>query len=147
MAAKSFKYRLEKVLELKRQREEEEKKKLKQLMDLEAHERAVKVQLETTLFNVQEELKTRRLSGLLNIEELRWYPQHIKSLEQKIKVQELRLQEIAAKIMERKGYEKHKEKTKEAWQFELDQAEARLLDELATVKFARESAARQLEAE
>lgn len=158
MAQKGFKYRLEKVLELKRQREEEEKKKLKQLMDLEAHERAIKIQLETTLVNVQEELKTRRLSGLLNIEELRWYPQHIKSLEQKIKVQELRLIEIAAKIieqrenvakavMERKGYEKHKEKTKEAWQFELDQTEARLLDELATVKFARESAARQLEAE
>lgn len=153
MASKSFKYRLQMVLNQKLKAEDEEKKKLKALMDLEAHERAVKVQLETTLANVHEELKTKRLSGFLVIEELRWYPQHIKNLEQKIKNQELRLQEIAIKIieqrealakatLERKAFEKHKEKCKEDWQIEQDQVEARLLDELATLKFARDAASR-----
>ena len=156
MPPKSFKYRLEMVLVTKRKQEEEEKKKLKALLDLEAHERQVKAQLEATLANVHEELKTRRLSGFLNIEELRWYPQHIKTLEQKIKYQELRLQEIAIKIieqrevlakatLERKAFEKHKEKAREDWQFEVDQAEARMLDELATLKFARDAAARATE--
>ncbi len=153
MASKSFKYRLQMVLTQKIKAEDEEKKKLKALLDLEAHERAVKVQLETTLANVHEELKTKRLSGFLVIEELRWYPQHIKNLEQKIKQQELRLQEIAIKIieqrealakatLERKAFEKHKEKCKEDWQIEQDQVEARLLDELATLKFARDAASR-----
>ena len=153
MASKSFKYRLQMVLTQKIKAEDEEKKKLKALLDLEAHERAVKVQLETTLANVHEELKTKRLSGFLVIEELRWYPQHIKNLEQKIKQQELRLPEIAIKIieqrealakatLERKAFEKHKEKCKEDWQIEQDQVEARLLDELATLKFARDAASR-----
>ena len=151
---KRFVYRLQKVLEFKIKKEDEEKEKLAKLMQEEEHERMVKAQLEQTLASVHLELKTKRLSGALNIAELRWFPQHIKNLENKIKYQELRLQELAIKIveqraalmkaaMERQAYEKHKEKSHDDWKAELAAEEARLLDELATIKFARDLRNRQ----
>lgn len=149
MPPKRFRYRLEKVLEIKRKAEEDEKHKLAALRQEKAHEEQVKVQLEQTLENVHLELKTKRLSGQLNINELRWFPQHIKNLEGKIKYQELRIKELEIRIeeqiqalakamMERKAYEKHKENSYEAWLKEVDAEEARLIDELATIKFARD---------
>jgi len=148
MPPKRFRYRLEKVLEMKLRKEEEEKEKLGKLRQELEHERQVKAQLEQQLENVHLELKTKRLSGMLNINELRWFPQHIKNLEGKIKYQELRIQELLIKIeeqtqalakamQERKAYEKHKEQSHQAWVAEVDAEEARLIDELATIKFAR----------
>jgi len=153
---KRFRYRLEKVLELKRRREEEERDKLAQLRREQAQERQYKADREQELVNVHVELKTKRLSGALNINELRWFPQHIKNLEAKIKYHELRIQELEIKIeeqtqnlakamMERKAYEKHKEQSKAAFDAEIEAEEARLLDELATIKFARDMAKQQVE--
>ncbi|MGE0489006.1 MAG: flagellar export protein FliJ [Vulcanimicrobiota bacterium] len=150
MPPKKFKYRLEKVLEFKVKREEEEKEKLAKLLEQEAYEKQVKAQLEQTLRDVRLTLKTKHLSGSLNMEELRFYPAHIKNLENKIKSQELRLRELAIRIIEqrkallkaaqeKKVYEKHKEKCQEEWVAEMDAVEARLIDELATIKFAREA--------
>jgi flagellar protein FliJ len=149
MPPKRFRYRLEKILEFKRKAEEDEKQKLAQLRKEKAHEEQVKAQLEQDLVNVHVELKTKRLSGALNINELRWFPQHIKNLENKIKYQELRIRELEIKIeeqiqalaramQERKTYEKHKENCHEAFIKEVEAEEARLLDELATIKFARD---------
>lgn len=156
MPPKRFRYRLEKVLELKRRREEEERDKLAQLRREQAQERQHKADREQELVNVHVELKTKRLSGALNINELRWFPQHIKNLEAKIKYHELRIQELEIKIeeqtqnlakamMERKAYEKHKEQSKAAFDAEIEAEEARLLDELATIKFARDMAKQQVE--
>lgn len=158
MPPKRFVYRLEKVLEMKRKKEEEEQEKLVKLRQQEEHERQVKAHLEQTLENVHLELKTKRLSGQLNINELRFFPTHIKNLENKIKYQELRLQELAIMIVEQKAavtkafqersaYEKHKEKCHQEWVAEIEAEEARLLDELATIKFARDARNRQAEAE
>ena len=148
MPPKRFRYRLEKVLEMKLRKEEEEKEKLGKLRQELERERQVKADLEQQLENVHIELKTKRLSGMLNINELRWFPQHIKNLEGKIKYQELRIQELLIKIeeqtqalakamQERKAYEKHKEQSHQAWVAEVEAEEARLIDELATIKFAR----------
>lgn len=151
MPPKKFRFRLEKMLEMKRKKEEEEQQKLMALRKEKAMEIQRKAELEQELVNVHVELKTKRLSGRLNINELRWFPQHIKNLEGKIKYQELRIQELEIKIeeqtqalakamMERKGYEKLKENAKAAFDAEIEAEEARLLDELATIKFAREMA-------
>lgn len=156
MPPKSFKYRLEKVLEFKRKAEDDEKQKLAKLRQEKAREEQLKIQLEQQLEQVHVDLKTKRLSGQLNMDELRWFPQHIKNLEGKIKYQELRIQELEIKIeeqtqalakamQERKAYEKHKENSHAAWVAEMDAIEAQLLDELATIKFAREMAARAAE--
>ncbi|MEW6281535.1 MAG: flagellar export protein FliJ [Candidatus Eremiobacterota bacterium] len=158
MPPKRFRYRLEKVLELKRKREEEEKEKLGKLLQEEAYEKQVKAQLEATLAQVQIELREKQREGSLNVNDLRFYPRHVKNLEDKIKYQELRLQELAIRIVEqrenllkaaqeRKMYEKHKEKSQEEWQAEMDHEEAKMIDELATIKFAREQATGQGQSE
>jgi len=148
VASKSFKYRLQKVLEFKEKQEEEEGKKLAQLKQQEEHERQVKAQLEQKLVEVQASLRQKQAAGTILVEELRFYPGHIKNVENQIKNQELRLQELAIRIreqrnalkkaaQERQVYEKHKEKCQEEWQAEVDRAEAIMLDELATINFAR----------
>jgi len=149
MPPKAFKFRLEQMLEMKRKKEEEEQNKLIMLRRELAQEFKNKADREQELVNVQEELKTKRLQGMLNIAELQWYPQHVKNLQAKIKYHELRIQELEIKIeeqkqavakamMERKAYEKLKENQKAAFEAEIEAAEARLLDELATIKFARD---------
>ena len=149
MPPKAFKFRLEQMLEMKRKKEEEEQNKLIMLRRELAEEFRLKAETEQKLVNVQLELKTKRLTGAVNIAELRFFPQHIKNLEAKIKYHELRIQELEIKIeeqkqavakamMERKAYEKLKENQKAAFEAEIEAAEARLLDELATIKFARD---------
>ena len=158
MASKRFVYRMEKVLEMKCRKLEEEQEKLAKLRQQKEHEMMVKAQLEQTLADVHIELKTKRLSGALNMAELRFYPQHVKNLENKIKYQELRIQELQIKIkeqevavakayQEKQAYEKHREKSHAEWLAEVEAEEARMLDELATIKFAREQAAKFAEAE
>ena len=148
MAQKKFVYRLQKILEFKEKKEEEEKEKLAKLMDQLEHEKRVKAQLEQKLVEVQQVLRQKQAAGTLNVEELRFYPGHIKNIKNQIRNQELRLQELAIRIkeqrnalmkaaQERQVYQKRKEKCQEEWQAEMDRAEAIMLDELATINFAR----------
>lgn len=148
MAQKKFVYRLQKILEFKEKKEEEEKEKLAKLMDQLEQEKRVKAQLEQKLVEVQQVLRQKQAAGTLNVEELRFYPGHIKNIKNQIRNQELRLQELAIRIkeqrnalmkaaQERQVYQKHKEKCQEEWQAEMDRAEAIMLDELATINFAR----------
>src|SRR4051812_23618236 len=117
MPPKAFKFRLEQMLEMKRKKEEEEQNKLIMLRRELAQEFQFKADREADLVKVHEELKTKRQTGAVNIAELRFFPQHIKNLEAKIKYHELRIQELEIKIeeqkqavakamMERKAYEK-----------------------------------------
>ncbi len=151
MPAKRFVYRLQKILEFKEKKEEEEGKKLNALIQQEAAERQKKAMLEQKLVDTQATLRNKQANGTLNVEELRFYPGHIKNIEAQIKNQELRLQELAIRIreqrnallkaaQERQVYQKHKEKCQEEWQAEIDMAEAIMLDELATLNFARNKA-------
>jgi flagellar export protein FliJ len=151
MPPKKFVYRLQKILEFKEKKEEEEGKKLNALIQQEAAERQKKAMLQQKLVDTQAVLRQKQASGTLNVEELRFYPGHIKNIEAQIKNQELRLQELAIRIreqrnalmkaaQERQVYQKHKEKCQEEWQAEMDMAEAIMLDELATLNFARNKA-------
>lgn len=152
MANPRFVYRLQKILEFKEKKEEEEKEKLAKLMEQEVYERQVKAQLEQKLIDTQAVLRQKQAAGTLDVEELRFYPGHIKNIKNQIRNQELRLQELAIRIreqrnalmkaaQERQVYEKHKEKCREAWQEEMDRVEAIMLDELATINHARKQRA------
>ncbi len=154
MAQAKFRYRLEKVLEFKIQKEDEEKEKLGKLMELKAYEESVLAQLHVKRQATEAELREKQSLGMLNVDELRFYPQFIKQLETQIEQQILRLEEVERQIViqrgallkaaqERKVYEKHREKSQEEWQKEQDMIEAQLIDELATIKFAREQAMRE----
>jgi flagellar FliJ protein len=156
MAQKKFKYRLQKILEFKEKQEEEEKEKLAKLLELEAQEKIKLAQLKQMLLDVQAELRHKQATGRLAVEELRYYPGHIKNIKMKIRNQELRLKEIAIKIIEqrkallhaaqqRQVYEKHKEKSEEIWKAEEARKEAVMLDELATINFARQQREKAME--
>lgn len=149
MAKQNFKYRLQKILEFKEKKEEEEKEKLAKLMEQLEYEKQVKAQLEQKLIDVQTVLREKQAAGTLDVEELRFYPGHIKNIKNQIRNQELRLQELAIRIreqrhallkaaQERQVYEKHREKCEEEWAAELARKEAIMLDELATINFARQ---------
>ncbi len=150
MAQAKFRYRLQKILEIKIKAEDDEKEKLAKLLAQVEHEKQVKAQLQAKLAAVRVELKERQQNGTLDIQGLRFFPQHIRYLENQIVNQDLRLKELDIRVaeqrqnllkaaQERKTYEKHKESSREAWMAEQDAAEAKMLDELATLKFARES--------
>jgi flagellar export protein FliJ len=151
MPPKKFVYRLQKILEFKEKKEEEEGKKLNALLQMEIQEKEKLALLKQKLLDTQATLRAKQANGTLNVEELRYYPGHIKNIEGQIKNQELRLQELAIRIreqrnalmkaaQERQVYQKHKEKCREEWQAEIDMAEAIMLDELATLNFARNKA-------
>lgn len=151
MAQPRFRYRLEKILELKIKAEDDEKEKLAALLQEEEREKLVKQELLNKLASVRVELKERQHDGTLDINALRAFPQHIKYLENQIVNQDLRLRELAIRIkdqrdnlmqaaQERQAYEKNKEKNREKWTAEMDAKEATMLDELATIKAAREVA-------
>ena len=138
MAQPRFRYRLQQVLELKIKAEDEEKEKLAKLIQLQAEELKIKAQLEAKLVQLGEELRARQANGTLDINQ--------------IVNQELRLKEIAIRIaqqrenlmraaQERQAYEKNKETSKERWTAEMEQAESKMLDELATLKSARGASA------
>ena len=152
MAQPRFRYRLQQVLELKIKAEDEGKEKLAKLIQLQAEELKIKAQLEAKLVQLGEELRARQANGTLDINQLRFFPQHIEFVKNQIVNQELRLKEIAIRIaqqrenlmraaQERQAYEKNKETSKERWTAEMEQAESKMLDELATLKSARGASA------
>lgn len=149
MGQKRFRYRLQQILDLKIQAEEDEKEKLAKLIQEQEQERQVKAQLEAKLVQIREELYVRQHNGTLDVNSLRFFPQHIEFVKGQIVNQELRLKEMAIRInqqrdnllkaaQERQSYEKSKEKAKEKWEAEIEQEENKMLDELATLKYARD---------
>ncbi|MGN0013624.1 MAG: flagellar export protein FliJ [Candidatus Bruticola sp.] len=152
MAQKRFRYRLQQILELKIQAEEDEKEKLAKLIQQQENERQIKAQLEQKLVSIREELKVRQANGTLDINQLRFFPQHIEFVKGQIVNQELRIKELTIRIaqqrealmkaaQERQSYEKNKEKSQEKWLAEIEQEENKMLDELATLKYARDPSA------
>lgn len=152
MAQKRFRYRLQQILELKIQAEEDEKEKLAKLIQQQENERQIKAQLEQKLVSIREELKVRQANGTLDINQLRFFPQHIEFVKGRIVNQELRIKELTIRIaqqrealmkaaQERQSYEKNKEKSQEKWLAEIEQEENKMLDELATLKYARDPSA------
>ena len=150
MAQKRFRYRLQQILDLKIQAEEDEKEKLAKLLQKQEEEKAIKAQLEQKLVQIRVELKEKQANGTLDINALRFFPQHIEFVKGQIVNQELRLKEIAIRIaqqrenllkaaQERQSYERNKEKNHEKWLAEIEQEENKMLDELATLKYAREA--------
>jgi flagellar protein FliJ len=148
MGRKRFRFKLQSVLELKIKLEDEEKRKLADLIALQAREEQVLYQLQQQRAAMILEFKEKQCGGI-NVTELQMYSYTIEKLKNDIINQQLRLREIAIRIeeqrqrlieatQEKKIYEKLKEKQQEAWLAEEEYEEKKLIDELATIKFARE---------
>ena len=150
MGNPKFVYRLQRVLEIAVRKEDEEKEKLAKVLQEEEREKQVKVELQQQLAGTINSLRQRQEEKSLDISALQTYPARIKFLENKIISQDLRIREMAIKVseqrknlmkaaQERQKYEKHKESSREKWQAEIDAKEATMLDELATLKYARQA--------
>jgi len=149
MGRKRFVYKLQSVLDLKQKLEDEEKRKLADLMQLQAREEQVLKNLQYTRAQRIQEFKEKQCQGGINVTELQMYAYTIEKLKNDIINQQLRLKEIAIMIEEqrqnlikatqqRKIYEKLKENKQKIWLEEEEYEEKKLIDELATIKYARE---------
>lgn len=151
MPPKRFVFRLQTVLNVKEKAEEEEKKKFGDLIQLLAREEARLRQLQQQLVETMALQKQKLQSGQgMSPDELQRIQYFKKKLEKDIEAQKLRIKEVEAALerqrlalieamKERKTLEALKEQQLEAFNKEIDEEEAKLIDELATLKYARDA--------
>ncbi len=149
--AKSFKFKLQSVLDLKIKNEDDEKRKLADVMQLQAREEQTLVALQNRRAFLISELKKKQGEGAINVTELQMYSRAVEKLKNDIISQQLRLKEIAIMLeeqrnrllmatQEKKIYEKLKEKQHQAYIDEEEYKDKQTIDELATLKFAKPKA-------
>jgi len=148
MPARTFKFKLQTVLDHKQKQEEEEQRELVRRKDILAKEERRLKRLKDIQETRKRELAEKSAQGLLNVEEIQMYHQFQKRLSAEISAQSIRVQQAQADVewqreklleamKERKTYEKLKEKHYQAWLAETEAEERKLLDEIATTKFDR----------
>lgn len=146
--AKKFKFKLQSVLDIKIKNEDDEKRKFADVMQLQAREEQVLAQMHQKRTRLVSELKEKQGAGGINITELQIYSRGIERVKNDIISQEIRLREIAIMLeeqrrilieatQEKKIYEKLKENQHKAYVEEEEFAERLLIDELATLKYAK----------
>lgn len=146
--AKGFKFKLERIMNLKIEEEEEEKKKLvairKKLKEAQDHLQYLKD------FCIQMEAQLReKQKGTVKIHEIQLLHNHIRKVkeqdipQQMILIQQIQIEEqeqfnkyMEARI-EVKKFEKLKEKARKEYEEKELQEEAKLIDEIATIAAAR----------
>jgi flagellar FliJ protein len=149
---KRFIFRLEMVLGVKIKKEEEEKRKLgERIAELKEAEQVL-VNLQAALVDNRQRLKNAQVTGqYLSIDELKRITNYIKKLDKDIEYQkvvvkqreeavELQRMALLEAAREKKTLEMLKEQQYNDWVKEVEEDEARTLDELATLKYAREGA-------
>lgn len=150
MAVKRFKYRLQKLLEQKIKEEDDEKKKLGQIIERRKQAELYLQHLINTLTNERQELRDKQMSGKIFVNEVLMFHVHFKKLDRDIAQQRIVIQRIDMEIeeqkevvrkamQERKTFEKHKEKKHEEFIQEMDLEEQKFIDELATIRHGKES--------
>lgn len=146
MRPKTFKFRLQSVLEFKEKIEEDEKRELARLKEIQKREEEHLNYLKSLKVHRSLELMQKSAQGILNVEELQRYHLHIEKLKEDIAQQEIKLQQIAMEVeqqrlklleatKEKKTYEKLKEKHYEEFLKEVEDEERKLIDELATTRY------------
>lgn len=152
MPPKRFVFRLQTVLEVKERQEEEEKKKLSELIAWQRQEEQILAQMVHKEQDTRQRLKDKQEAGqYLEVDELKRISYFLKKIAADIEAQKAKLVEIARRIeeqrqalikaaQEKKTLEMLKEQHHHEWLREIEEEEARFLDELATLKYARDGA-------
>jgi len=145
---KSFKFRMQSILDHKQDLEDKEKEKLAKILQRLDQAQKYLAGLEYKKEVTRLELKEKQRAGELDINTLRIYNQYLKKLDQDILNTKLLIEQIKAEereqrqnllkaAQERQTFEKLKEKHREQFDAEVAEKERKLIDELATIKFAR----------
>lgn len=148
MAQKTFKFKLQNVLDYKKDLEDKEKEKLARILAELEKAIAYKQMLEQKRVQAKVELKEKQKAGGIDVNQLRFYTNYLKKLDRDILQAAMLIEQIKARereqrlalleaVKERKKYEKVKEKHKEEFDAEEADKERKLIDELATIKAAR----------
>jgi flagellar FliJ protein len=148
MPPKRFIFKLQSVLDLKLKKEDEEKKELARLFAVQEEENRKLEMLIRKEAMTKEEMKEKQREGGVDVDELKRYLFYLKRLQSDIENQKILLQKIAIQIenqrqvlikasQERQIYEKLKEKRQDEFNAEIEEEERKLIDELATQKYAR----------
>lgn len=149
MPPKSFKFRLQNILDYKQKREDEEKEKLAKLMQALSAEEKVLSNFQHMLAREKEEYREKQRVGTLNLDELKMYHAYIKKIENDIVFQTQKIQKLKVEIenqrqqllkatQEKKVFEKLKDKHHEDFVKEIEEEERKMIDELATVRYKKE---------
>ena len=136
------------ILEHKQDLEDKEKEKLAKILQKLQQAKDYLASLERKRETTKLELREKQKAGALNINELKIYNQFLKKLDRDIIDARLLIEQIKAEEREqrkallkaaqdRQAFEKLKEKKKEEFDQEEAEVERKLIDELATIKFAR----------
>lgn len=150
MPARTFKFRLQTVLEYKIRCEENEQRILAEKKAILAREEHRLQTLKIFKDARQHELSEKSQKGLLDIEELKRYHEQQKQLVRQIAAQEIKVQQASADVelqrlklleatKEKKTMEKLKEKHHADYLIEVAAEEQKFIDELATTRYDRES--------
>lgn len=145
---KSFKFSMQTILEHKQDLEDKEKEKLAKILQKLQQAKDYLASLERKRESTKLELREKQKAGALNINELKIYNQFLKKLDRDIIDTRLLIEQIKAEEREqrkallkaaqdRQAFEKLKEKKKEEFDQEEAEVERKLIDELATIQFAR----------
>lgn len=148
MPPKSFKFRLQTVLEFRQKREDEEQEQLARRKAEVAEEEGRLTALRARQEDATGEFRAKQQAGGLDVDELKRYHTYLKTLAGEIRAQQQRLvaaeqavevqREILLKAsQERKILEKLKDQHREVFYKALDLEEAKMLDELATLRYQR----------
>jgi flagellar FliJ protein len=150
MPPKKFIFRLQTVLEVKERQEEEEKRKLADLMAWQKEDERILAAMKQKEAETKQRLKDKQQAGeWIEVEELKRISYFLKKVAGDIVAQNNKLMEIARRIeeqrevlikaaQERKTLEMLKEQHYHEYITEVEEEERKLLDELATLKYARE---------
>lgn len=148
MAQKSFKFRLQTILNYKQDIEDQEKEKLAKILAELEQAISYKHHLEMQKDQARLELREKQKAGGIDVGSLRFYTNYLKKIDNDIieatlNIERIRFREkeqrqaLLKAAQDRQAYEKLKEKHKEEFEAEEAEKERKLIDELATIKFAR----------
>jgi flagellar protein FliJ len=148
MSPKSFKFRLQSILDYKQDLEDKEKEKLAKILQELEQAKNYKRMLEQRKVQAQAELKEKQKVGGIDVNQLKFYTNYLKKLDKDILYTAVMIEQIKARereqrqallkaAQERQTYEKLKEKHKEEFDEEEAEIERKLIDEMATIGFAR----------
>jgi flagellar FliJ protein len=150
LATRVFKFRLEKVLDMRLQREKLLSKQYQELLAQAERERRFLLELQELQAERREEL-ARKQRGSVEVQEVMNYFTYLEALAERIEEQVIRVreaeeraeearQELLRASQERKAVEKLKEQQFEAWRKEQLRVEGVFLDEMASSRFNRTQA-------
>ncbi len=148
MGVKKFKFRLQKFLDLKLKEEDEQKRAFTNALNRLRQEEKKLEDLIALRERKKQEMRMKMEMGDMDAFEMQMYANYIEALKHKIKAQreavkraekmvEMEKEKLMKVMAERKAFEKLKEKHYQRFLEEQEAEERKLIDELATIKFAR----------